>query len=108
MSAKTIYDPEIRQIAKAMRKRGLAVAEIAEKLGVPLKTIYKWVGKASEAQKRRSKRESNLKRGEAARATWLPDAQRLLADGLTINEIRLRLGIAKDTAYKWLGKAKSA
>lgn len=33
----------LRERARSMRRRGMSVRQISEELGVPLKTVYRWV-----------------------------------------------------------------
>ncbi len=37
---------ELREKARDMRRRGMSVKRISEELGVPLKTVYRWVKEA--------------------------------------------------------------
>lgn len=88
--------------AKTMRDQGMTLPEIGAALNEHPGTLIRWVGKASDEQLKLSKSRGNAKRYEALRAKWLPEATKLKAAGLSINKIRLKLGISKNSAYKYL------
>jgi transcriptional regulator with XRE-family HTH domain len=93
--ARASYTTKQKAEARKMRQRGLSLIEIEEKTGTDHSTIARWVKDIEHDWKAAG----NLKRYADARAKWFPEAQKLLKNGLTRNEISKRLGVSKNAVY---------
>ena len=89
-----------RDEARRLYHTGLSTAAVAAALGLHVSSIYRMLD-----SHRRDDRPAANKRKSLVQPKWLPDGQKLLSAGYSRNAIAEKLGIDKNTAYKWLGAA---
>jgi transposase len=83
---------ERRDEARRLHGAGLSTAAVAAALGIHISTVYRLLD-----PDRRDDRAAANKRKSMVEPKWLP--------GYSRNAIAAKLGIDKNTAYKWLGAA---
>lgn len=85
--------------AKALRRKGVSLEEIAEAVGLGRTTVHRSVA-AIPADARAA---ANKARAAVA-PSWLGQARRLIAGGMTRNEAAATLGVPKSSLYRALDR----
>lgn len=86
--------PEVRAQIRALRSTGMSGPKVAKTLGVGLSSVYNH-GSDHAVDARPA-----TNRARAGIPPWLPEGRRLLAEGVSRNEVAARLGVAKSHFYR--------